>query len=123
VSTPPLPEPPAFPEPRDTLRERIARRDGCRCVYCGEHFRCEELTLDHVEPRMRGGDQSEGNLVAACQTCNTQKGSAPAWAYLAERPVERANFLRYATAVWPRLRRAIEEAAGRPANPRRTGKA
>ena len=112
---------PAWPPAPDTLRERIARRDECRCVYCGEIFRCEELTLDHVEPRMRGGDQSEGNLVAACRGCNTEKGSTPAWAYLADRPDRRENFLRYATHVWPRLRRAVEEAAERNRGPRRSG--
>lgn len=88
-------------------------RDAYRCVYCGEHFPDTHLTLDHVEPRMRGGDQSEGNLVCACRSCNTDKGSAPAWKYLAERPDQRANFLRYATHVWPRLLRAIREAARR----------
>ena len=96
-----------------SLRERVLARDSFRCVYCGEPFPPEALTLDHVEPRMRGGDQSEGNLVAACRACNSLKGSAPAWHFLAERAMERENFLRYATAVWPRLRRAVEEAAAR----------
>jgi hypothetical protein len=97
-------------------RERVFARDQLRCVYCGEVFGAEELTLDHVEPRMRGGDQSEGNLVTACRACNTRKGSLPAWAFLAGRPEERDNFLRYATGVWPRLRRAVEEAARRGAD-------
>lgn len=93
------------------LRERLFRRDGMRCVYCGDVFPTEQLTLDHVEPRMRGGDNSDGNLVTACRGCNTRKGAAPAWAYLADNPEDRANFLRLATGVWPRLRRAVEEAA------------
>ena len=92
-------------------RERVFRRDGFRCVYCGGTFEAEDLTLDHVQPRMRGGDVSEGNLVTACRACNTAKAGAPAWAYLARRPQARENFLRYAARVWPRLRRAIEEAA------------
>lgn len=92
-------------------RDRIFRRDDFRCVYCGQVFPPEELTLDHVQPRMRNGDMSEGNLVSACRACNTAKGGQPAWAYLAGRRPERENFLRYATGVWPRLRRAIEEAA------------
>ena len=100
-----------MPTPPAALRDRILRRDEYRCVYCAQSFPGEALTLDHVEPRMRGGDNSEGNLVAACRTCNASKGAAPAWAYLAERPVERENFLRHAGAVWPRLRRAIVEAA------------
>ena len=94
-------------------RERIFSRDAHRCVYCGEVFPPERLTLDHVQPRMRGGDHSPGNLVTACGPCNARKASRPAWAFLAELPEERANFLRYATGVWPRLRRAVEEAARR----------
>lgn len=101
-----------------TLRDRIFRRDGFRCVYCGNVFPGEQLSLDHVQPRMRGGDNSEGNLVTACHACNTRKGSQAAWAFLAELPDERANFLHYATAVWPRHLRAIQEAA-RAAKPPR----
>lgn len=93
------------------LRDRIFRRDGLRCVYCGNTFPEEQLTLDHVEPRVRGGDNSEGNLVSACRACNARKGGAPAWAFLASNPEERANFLRLAKNVWPRLRRAVEQAA------------
>lgn len=92
-------------------RERIFRRDAYRCVYCGQVFDAEDLTLDHVQPRMRNGDMSAGNLVTACRACNTAKAGQPAWAYLARRPAARDNFLRYASAVWPRLRRAILEAA------------
>lgn len=95
------------------LRARVLARDDYRCVYCAQVFPPEQLTLDHVQPRMRGGDQSEGNLVSACRACNTRKASQPAWAFLAADPVARANFLTHATGVWPRLRRAVEEAAER----------
>lgn len=109
--TPPVDRGPARLPREASLRERIFGRDRGTCVYCGEVFPDEQLTIDHVEPRMRGGDQSEGNLVTACRACNTRKGSLPAWAFLADHPVERANFLELASSVWPRLRRAIEEAA------------
>jgi hypothetical protein len=92
-------------------RIEVFRRDENRCVYCGLVFPPEELTLDHVQPRMRGGDASDGNLVACCVPCNTAKGGQAAWSYLASRPVQRENFLKYATGVWPRLRRAVMEAA------------
>lgn len=102
-------------------RQRVFRRDAFRCVYCGNVFDADDLTLDHVQPRMRGGDGSDGNLVTACRTCNTLKGGAPAWAFLARRPDLRENFLRHATAVWPRLRRAIVAAAEREdAGPKRS---
>ena len=38
----------------------------------------ELLTVDHVQPRMRGGDRSGGNLVTACGGCNARKGLAAA---------------------------------------------
>ncbi len=102
-----------LPPPRgeESKRDRVFRRDDCTCVYCGERFEPAALTVDHVEPRVKGGDNSAGNLVTACRVCNAEKGGAPAWAYLAERPEKRANFLRLAVHVWPRLRAAVLEAA------------
>lgn len=52
-------------------RQNIFKRDGFRCVYCGTRDR---LTLDHVLPRSRGGQDGWHNLVTACQRCNTMKG-------------------------------------------------
>lgn len=87
-----------------------------RCVYCGEVQDASDLTVDHVEPRVKGGDHSRGNLVASCRRCNAEKGPVAAWAFLATRPEYRTNFLRYARWVWPRLRRAVEEAAANAAS-------
>ncbi|MGH7475133.1 MAG: HNH endonuclease [Longimicrobiales bacterium] len=92
-------------------RERIFERDRFCCVYCGRNLPAADLTLDHVEPRMRGGDHSAGNLVTCCIDCNAAKAGQAAWVFLARRPELRANFLELATAVWPRLRRAVIEAA------------
>lgn len=52
-------------------RQNIFKRDGHRCVYCGTH---EDLTLDHVLPKSRGGRTSWDNLATACKRCNTRKG-------------------------------------------------
>ena len=70
-----------------------------------------DLTLDHVEPRVKGGDHSDGNLVTCCTSCNEAKAGEAAWSYLARNDELRANFLAHAVHVWPRIRRAIEEAA------------
>jgi 5-methylcytosine-specific restriction endonuclease McrA len=78
-------------------------------VYCGRRFAVEELSIDHVEPRMRGGDQSTGNLVTACKGCNTLKANQRVSHFLAANADARANFLRYATHLWPRLERALLE--------------
>ncbi|MEN8374245.1 MAG: HNH endonuclease [Gemmatimonadota bacterium] len=92
-------------------RRRIFERDGYRCVYCGRPYEESQLSVDHVEPRQRGGDHSDGNLVTACLTCNRGKAGRPAWAYLESDAMARENFLRSARWVWPRHRRAVIEAA------------
>ncbi|HXM34557.1 MAG TPA: HNH endonuclease, partial [Pyrinomonadaceae bacterium] len=43
--------------------------------YCGKQYSPSELTLDHVEPRSRGGESSWDNLVACCRRCNHRKGN------------------------------------------------
>ena len=51
-------------------RNRIYKRDGYECVYCGSS---RNLTLDHVIPKSRGGSNSWTNLVTSCQKCNLKK--------------------------------------------------
>ncbi|MBP3193132.1 HNH endonuclease [Natronogracilivirgula saccharolytica] len=53
-------------------RKNILKRDSHTCMYCGVRDR---LTIDHVIPRSRGGDDSWENLVSACTTCNHRKGN------------------------------------------------
>jgi 5-methylcytosine-specific restriction endonuclease McrA len=55
-------------------RRNIYARDGNRCQYCGRSFSTRELTLDHVVPRVQGGENSWTNLVCACVKCNARKG-------------------------------------------------
>jgi 5-methylcytosine-specific restriction endonuclease McrA len=90
-------------------RERVFQRDGYRCVYCGEVFPAERLTVDHVQARVRGGDRSRGNLVTACTACNTLKGHRRLAQFLREEPRARENFFRLARHVWRRHLRAVEE--------------
>ena len=51
-------------------RRGVLRRDAFRCAYCGR----AATTIDHVQPRSRGGRDSWENLVAACLKCNNVKG-------------------------------------------------
>ena len=53
-------------------RKNILRRDGFKCAYCGRSD--IPLTVDHVIPRARGGDDTWENLVTACTICNNKKG-------------------------------------------------
>lgn len=50
-------------------RAALMRRDNYRCVYCGR----KAETIDHVQPRSRGGKHTWENCVASCMTCNHNK--------------------------------------------------
>lgn len=52
-------------------RAMIYKRDNHTCQYCGSTKR---LTIDHVLPKCRGGEDTWENLVVACSSCNTKKG-------------------------------------------------
>lgn len=56
-------------------RRNIFLRDGFRCQYCGRRPRREELSIDHIVPRSRGGPSAWKNVVLACTQCNTRKGN------------------------------------------------
>lgn len=51
----------------------LARRDEHTCQYCGKGIGLQQVTIDHVMPRSRGGPLTWENCVAACATCNSRK--------------------------------------------------
>lgn len=56
-------------------RRNIFERDEHRCQYCGERHTKQDLTIDHVLPRSRGGEDTWENLVLACVQCNLRKSN------------------------------------------------
>jgi len=55
-------------------KKNVFVRDGYKCAYCGQRFKKDELTVDHVHPRCKGGKNTWENLVASCFPCNRRKG-------------------------------------------------
>lgn len=54
-------------------RRNLFKRDHWTCQYCGKRPGGNELTIDHVLPRSRGGTSTWENCVLACIACNTRK--------------------------------------------------
>lgn len=52
-------------------RHKIYKRDGHKCVYCGNS---KQLTIDHLIPKSKGGKNTWENLVTCCSRCNVKKG-------------------------------------------------
>ncbi len=56
-------------------KNNILIRDRYVCQYCGKTLKSQEVTLDHILPKSRGGVSSWENLAACCSRCNVKKGS------------------------------------------------
>lgn len=86
-------------------RRNLFKRDRYTCQYCGKRPGTEELTIDHVLPRARGGVSSWTNCVLACLPCNARKGDKTlreAALTLRCAPVEPTWAPRLVVARWPR---------------------
>ena len=57
----------------DLSRKNILSRDEHLCQYCGN--KNLPLTIDHILPKGRGGQDSWENLITACKPCNQKKGN------------------------------------------------
>lgn len=66
---------------RKLTRLGVFHRDDYTCQYC--KGKGQELTLDHVIPRYRGGEHTWENVVSACVPCNRHKaGRTPQQAHM-----------------------------------------
>ena len=76
-------------------RRNVIKRDNHQCQYCGT--KQQPLTLDHVIPKNRGGEDTWENLVCACARCNNKKGQrTPEEAGLVlKRQPRRPNYLMF----------------------------
>lgn len=54
-------------------RRNLFHRDGHCCQYCG--YSGDQLSVDHVVPRSRGGLDAWENVTTACLSCNVRKGN------------------------------------------------
>lgn len=77
-------------------RKNLMHRDHYTCQYCGK--KGHDLTIDHIQPRSRGGKDEWENCAVACHQCNTKKGNrTPDEAHmpLRKKPVRPVNFLSF----------------------------
>lgn len=73
----------------DAVRARVRKRADYACEFCGvrEVDSGGELTMDHYQPKFKGGNDDLDNLLYCCQRCNQYKldywpvraGDLPLW--------------------------------------------
>ena len=83
----------------DKKKMEIYGKTGGRCYYCGKGLVNEDLldwggkvvttrhhwNVDHMTPVSRGGTNDNENLVPACVSCNSFKGTMTADEFIAAR--------------------------------------
>ena len=58
------------------IRQRVASQARFRCGYCLTQERVSgvPLTIEHLVPQAKGGNDAEENLWMSCRLCNEAKG-------------------------------------------------
>ena len=56
-------------------RQKILNKTNCKCAHCGAPLETATMTVEHIYPINKGGDNSEYNLVALCKKCNNEKSN------------------------------------------------
>jgi CRISPR/Cas system Type II protein with McrA/HNH and RuvC-like nuclease domain len=102
---------------RPERRLAIYLRDQFVCVYCGTDLRDappSEVTLDHLKPRSKGGDNSNRNLITACRSCNSARQDKPWREYAPGGAIERITRQIRRTVNVALARAIIQGTAGDP---------
>ncbi len=60
-------------EARRLWRRKIRERWDYKCAYCGSE---ENITIDHVLARSKGGLDTTKNMVCCCHSCNQDKAQS-----------------------------------------------
>lgn len=61
-------------EAKRLWRSKIKEEWGHECAYCGSQ---DNLTIDHIVPKAKGGPDFTKNLLCACHDCNQDKAYSP----------------------------------------------
>ena len=61
-------------EAKKLWRRKIKQRWDYECAYCGSD---KDLTIDHIVPRSKGGNDFTKNVVCCCHDCNQSKSHTP----------------------------------------------
>lgn len=67
------------PKKRKLTLFDLAKLCDYTCQYCFEKFPLKQLSIDHVHPKSKGGEDHHDNRVLSCVKCNREKGNVTPW--------------------------------------------
>jgi 5-methylcytosine-specific restriction endonuclease McrA len=62
----------------NTKLENLIQQYNHQCVWCGRKLWEQQLTVEHLCPKSKGGRGGQENLLLACNQCNWQRKSKSA---------------------------------------------
>lgn len=62
---------------RETIYRMLLKKNYGRvpCFVCGHHVEKKDATLEHIQPRSKGGMDDMGNLSISHRLCNQARGN------------------------------------------------
>lgn len=57
----------------NSMKQRLHHESNGTCIYCGHPVTLDEMQIDHIIPRSKGGLDSFENFVCSCSECNQGK--------------------------------------------------
>lgn len=57
------------------LRKEVYFKYNKKCAYCGNEISLNEMKVDHLVPKSKGGLDEIENLMPSCEICNHYKDS------------------------------------------------
>jgi 5-methylcytosine-specific restriction endonuclease McrA len=63
------------PKSKRNKRQQLLKHFGSCCFWCRKDLPANQLTLDHLIPKSRGGSNNFENLRLSCLSCNRDRGN------------------------------------------------
>lgn len=57
------------------FKRKVFEKMNGRCYYCGNQITIDNMTVDHVVPKSKGGSLSIHNCSPSCKRCNELKAN------------------------------------------------
>ena len=62
-------------DPKAEDKRLLFDKQQGECVYCGNEYGYDKLQIEHMIPKVRGGQDDIRNCQLACRSCNQAKGT------------------------------------------------
>lgn len=72
-------------EIRLNVRKFLSKENDKRCPCCGVKTFYKEYTIDHIQPKSKGGPNTMENFIGMCQKCNEEKDNMTVLQFLRQK--------------------------------------